>query len=114
MPNQWIKALLIDQLAATEVHIVDNSHRHAGHAAMKGITQSYGTHLAMVVVSPQFEGVPLLDRHRMVHQVLEPAYERGLHALELKVYTPEQWQALSPRPGQQQVQQQEQQEQGAS
>lgn len=89
--NQWLADLLVQHLGATVVLIEDNSWQHAGHAAMKGVTQTEGTHLTMVVVSPQFEGVGLMDRYRQVHQVLKPAMDQGLHALQLKVHTPLEW-----------------------
>jgi stress-induced morphogen len=45
-------------------------------------------HLAAVVVSPAFEGVPLVDQHRMVYDALGERMTRDVHALELKTYAP--------------------------
>jgi stress-induced morphogen len=45
-------------------------------------------HLAAVVVSPAFEGVPLVDQHRMVYDALGEHMTRDVHALELTTYTP--------------------------
>jgi BolA protein len=74
-------------LGATHVEIIDNSWMHAGHAG----SASGGSHLAIVVVSPQFEGVPLMERHRRVHQLLKTEMETAIHAMELRVLTPEVW-----------------------
>lgn len=45
-------------------------------------------HLAAVVVSPAFEGESLVDQHRMVYDALEGHMTTDIHALELKTYTP--------------------------
>lgn len=45
-------------------------------------------HLEALVVSPAFEGVPLVEQHRMVHDALEGRLTRDIHALELKTRTP--------------------------
>lgn len=45
-------------------------------------------HLEALVVSPAFEGVPLVNQHQMVHDALEGRLTRDIHALELKTRTP--------------------------
>lgn len=45
-------------------------------------------HLRAVVVSPAFEGVPLVEQHEMVYDALEGAVTRDVHALELETRTP--------------------------
>ncbi|KAG5852030.1 bolA-like protein 2 [Anguilla rostrata] len=47
----------------------------------------------VLVVSPQFEGKPLLHRHRMVNSCLAKELE-VIHAFEQKTLTPEQWEKL--------------------
>ena len=88
---EQLKEKLTHELNAVHVAIEDDSWRHAGHAgATPGLE---ATHLTVTVVSPQFEGVQLLDRHRMVHEVLKEAREKHLHALQLSTLTPDQWKA---------------------
>ncbi len=79
-------------LRAEHVDIVDNSWMHAGHASnpTPGAT---GTHLAVTVVSPEFEGLSLLDRHRLVHKALKEEFAGTLHALELKTFSPAEWES---------------------
>jgi stress-induced morphogen len=48
-------------------------------------------HLAATVVSPAFEGESLVDQHEMVYDALEEYMTTEIHALELKTYTPEQY-----------------------
>lgn len=45
-------------------------------------------HLRAVVVSPAFEGVPLVEQHDMVYEALDGAVTREVHALELETRTP--------------------------
>jgi stress-induced morphogen len=48
-------------------------------------------HLAAVVVSPAFEGKPLVQQHQLVYDALGEHMTRDIHALELKTYTPEEY-----------------------
>lgn len=45
-------------------------------------------HLTAEVVSPAFEGVPLVQQHEMVYDALEGHMTTDIHALELKTRTP--------------------------
>lgn len=75
-------------LEATVLEIEDVSHLHAGHAAVKG---SQGeTHFNVKVVSPKFEGLTLLKRHRLVYDALSEELQSGLHALSIVALTPSQ------------------------
>ena len=49
------------------------------------------THLAAVVVSPTFEGESLVAQHQRVYDALGDHMTRDIHALELKTYTPEEY-----------------------
>ena len=54
------------------------------------VTDKTGTmdHLMVKVVSEQFQGKNLLDRHRMIYQALnEPMKDGRIHALELTAVT---------------------------
>ncbi|MFC7154989.1 BolA family protein [Halomarina halobia] len=51
------------------------------------------THLAAVVVSPAFEGKPLVQQHQLVYDALGDHMTRDIHALELRTYTPEEYEA---------------------
>jgi acid stress-induced BolA-like protein IbaG/YrbA len=50
-----------------------------------------GRHFEAVVISPDFEGQSLIQRHRMVMStVQEQIASDELHAISIKAYTPEQ------------------------
>lgn len=91
MITDTLRHKLAIELDATHIDIVDNSWQHAGHAGVAHQPHAEGTHLQITVVSPQFEGVSRLNRHRKVHQALQDAFATHLHALELKTYTPNEW-----------------------
>jgi BolA protein len=89
-----VQAKLAQELNAAHVEIIDNSWQHAGHAGMSNVPFTEGTHLAMVIVSERFSGLGIMDQHRLVHQTLQAEMATRIHALELKTYTPERWNAL--------------------
>ena len=54
-----------------------------------------GRHFSAVVVSQAFDGKNMIARHRLVYAALGDRFDtEAVHALSLKTYTPEQWQAL--------------------
>jgi len=53
-------------------------------------------HFAAVVVSPAFEGIPLVQQHQMVYDALEGHMTTDIHAMEMKTYTPEAYEEHSP------------------
>ena len=48
-------------------------------------------HLAATVVSPAFEGETLVAQHQLVYDALGDHMTTDIHALELKTYTPEEY-----------------------
>lgn len=53
-----------------------------------------GDHLQAIVVSSQFEGKSLVKQHQLVYGALQQAMaSEAIHALALKTYTPDSWQA---------------------
>lgn len=48
-------------------------------------------HLAATVVSPAFEGESLVEQHEMVYDALGEHMTTDIHALELKTYTPDEY-----------------------
>jgi len=52
-------------------------------------------HFDMQVVSPAFAGKSRVAQHQMVYRALGAHMRERVHALALKTYTPERWQALT-------------------
>ena len=51
-----------------------------------------GDHFEALVVSPDFEGKSLVERHQAVYSALGDAMRARVHALTLKTLTPVQYQ----------------------
>ena len=49
-----------------------------------------GDHFAATIVTPAFEGKPLIERHRMVYAALGDAMKGDIHALALTTRTPDE------------------------
>ncbi len=83
-----IRQALEVALAPAEVTVTDDSARHAGHA---GNPDGAGeTHYAVRAVSPRFAGQARVARQRLVHEALAGEFASGLHALSLRLETPDE------------------------
>ena len=51
---------------------------------------------SLVMVSPEFTGLTSIKRHRLVNNLLKEEFDAGLHALSLKLKTPEEWDKENP------------------
>ncbi|PKY00509.1 bola-like protein [Aspergillus campestris IBT 28561] len=78
-------------LTPSNLIIRNDSHLHAHHSAMRGVT-SRETHFHVTITSPAFQSKMQPARHRLVYALLkeEMAQEGGIHALQLKTRTPEE------------------------
>ena len=55
-----------------------------------------GRHWQAVIVSPEFEGKRLIQRHQRVYATLgQRMHTDEVHALSMKTYTPAEWAAAS-------------------
>lgn len=80
-----IVAALRAALSPLELSVQDESTRHAGHA---GAAPGGETHYAVRVVSEAFHGQARVERYRLVHEILRPEFDSGLHALSLTLRAP--------------------------
>jgi BolA protein len=65
--------------------VVDESHRHAGHA---GAREGGETHFRVEVVSKAFAGKSRLDRHRLINGLLAEELKDRVHALAIIAKAP--------------------------
>lgn len=78
-----IEAALRDALEPLELVVRDDSHLHAGHAGARE-----GRHFSVQIVSPRFNGLSRLARHRLVYDSLHALIPRGIHALAIDARAP--------------------------
>ncbi|KAJ3236986.1 hypothetical protein HDU81_010130 [Chytriomyces hyalinus] len=74
-------------LTPSSLELIDNSHLHASHAAMRGSTDKE-THFDLKIVSNQFQGKTAVQRHQIIYKLLDVELkEKGLHALQISAKT---------------------------
>ncbi len=80
-----IEARLRAALAPAALEIIDESHRHAGHA---GARPEGETHFRVRVVSEKFEGLSRVERQRLIYDALREEMDNPIHALAVTTLTP--------------------------
>ena len=48
-------------------------------------------HFNLIVISNIFEGLSLIEQHRIIYKILDGMLTKEIHALQLKTLTWEQW-----------------------
>ena len=79
--SERIHQILSDAFQPTVLDVVDDSHKHAGHA---GARPEGETHYTVIITAAAFEGLSRIARQRAVMDVLKPEFDSGLHALSIK------------------------------
>ncbi len=80
--------VLRERLSASHVEVIDETDQHAGHAAMR---VAGGDHYAVLIVTEQFTGKSLVERHRAVYDALGEELKTSIHALKIKALAPAEW-----------------------
>ena len=81
-----IRAALEAAFAPQSLDVIDDSHKHAGHA---GARDGRG-HFSVDIVSPAFAGMSPLARHRAVYAALGEMIDSDSLALSIRASTPEE------------------------
>jgi len=71
-------------LEPLELEVRDDSALHAGHAG----AASGGGHYMVKIVSPRFEGLRLVMRHRLVYDAVHAMMQGEIHALAITALAP--------------------------
>jgi BolA family transcriptional regulator, general stress-responsive regulator len=71
---------LTEAFAPQSLEVVDESHRHEGHAGHRPGGQ---THYRVYIVSDAFKGKSRIERHRMINQLLSAELAGSVHALAI-------------------------------
>ncbi|HTI18711.1 MAG TPA: BolA family protein [Trinickia sp.] len=89
----FIEGRLDAALAPSKTIVRDDSALHAGHAGAAA-----GGHYSVTIVSTAFVAKARLARHRLVYDALADVMKRGIHALAITAYTPEEFSGLPDLP----------------
>jgi BolA protein len=82
---ETIRDKLTERFAPTRLDIIDESHRHAGHA---GARPEGETHFAVTITSAAFAGLSRISRQRLVYETLKHELASSVHALSLTTLVP--------------------------
>ena len=85
-PNRKLEAAL----RPTSLTIINESHKHAGHSGNPTGAADAETHFRVEVVSSEFEGKRLVQRHQAVYRLLDDEIKAGVHALSMDTRTPDE------------------------
>lgn len=66
--------------------VLNESHNHS-------VPQNSETHFKLVIVSDHFSNIKRIQRHRIINDLLADELRGPVHALSLKLYTREEWEA---------------------
>ncbi len=85
--SERMQRKLTDALAPERLDIVDESHRHIGHA---GAHPEGESHFHVTIVASSFAGKSRVERQRMVYTLLKDEMNERVHALTLTTLTPQE------------------------
>lgn len=87
-----IEEKLTKEFSPLFLKIEDDSHRHINHGDYMAGGES---HFTVTLMSKKFTDLPRLGRHQQVYVCLQEELKSGIHALCLKLFSPEEGAALS-------------------
>lgn len=80
--EEYIRKQITEHLNPSHLEVINESHLHVGHAGDDGSGQ---THFKLVIEADAFNSMQVVERHRLVNDLLSDCFESGLHALSLKL-----------------------------
>jgi BolA protein len=80
--QERISRTLEEAFSPARLNVVDESHLHKGHA---GHRPEGETHFRVRIAAEAFAGRSRVDAHRMVNAALAEEFDRGLHALAIRI-----------------------------
>ncbi|WP_154247124.1 BolA family transcriptional regulator [Kangiella sp. HZ709] len=73
---------LTENLSPSHLEIIDDSHKHIGHAGAK---DGKG-HFTLIISSETLLGKRMLQQHRLIYNALGDLMETDIHALSIKIH----------------------------
>lgn len=81
-----IEDKLNQALALDHLEVINESDRH-------NVPAGSESHFKLILVAGRFAGMKLLDRHRLVNDLLAEELADGVHALSIHPFAPQEWQS---------------------
>ncbi len=92
MTAEEIQKKLQENIRSEIIQVEDDSGRHKKHKQSFG----KGGHYNLLIVSDDFEGMPLVARHRKIYEILNMGTVQ-IHALSISAMTPKEWREKNAR-----------------
>ena len=89
--QQTIEAKLTDTFVPHHLSVENESRNH-------NVPEGSESHFKVIVVSDEFNGKRLLQRHRAINACLADELANHIHALAMHTYTLEEWQQQNAVP----------------
>jgi len=83
--SEHIRTALEQAFSPVELDIIDESHKHAGHAGAR----DGGGHYIVNIVAEAFAGKSRIQKHRMVNEATKHLFPSVIHALSINAKSPE-------------------------
>tara|TARA_B100002051_G_scaffold120678_1_gene114915 strand:+ start:229 stop:495 length:267 start_codon:yes stop_codon:yes gene_type:complete len=77
-----IVSKLQKHLEPSFIEVIDESHLHANH---NPDAKNGGTHFKVKIISNTFKDKSKIEKHRIVHEILDYELKNGVHALTLSL-----------------------------
>jgi len=80
--SEKISHLIEQEINVNKIQIVDESYKHANHQK-----DTRGGHFKLFIVSDTFIDIKLIDRHKLIYQILDKMMKVEIHALSMQLLT---------------------------
>jgi len=78
-----IKQRITNNLSSAKIEIIDQSTQHSGHG-----DPNKGSHFNAIIISTDFDGMNLVQRHQKIYKILGKDMGSRIHAFSMKTFTP--------------------------
>ena len=82
---QGVLEAKLEAFSPSHLEVINESGKH-------NVPAGSETHFKVVMISDKFEGLQLIQRHRMVNELLHEELAGPIHALSLHLYSSRDWQ----------------------
>jgi len=82
MIEKTIKEIIEKKINVSFISIKDLKSRHTNHQTYSG-----GAHLKLLIVSDDFINISLINRHRMIYDLIGHMIKNEIHAISIKAKT---------------------------
>ena len=77
-----IKQLITEKINTSDIEVIDESHKHRNHQK-----DTQGGHFKVLIISNDFNDISLINRHRLIYNILDKMIKVEIHALSIKALT---------------------------